>query len=72
MGTVEPLEKPTKGDPGYALSSSSEHEHDRLARQADMYAPFTRRLHAYAGPVGRIAFWPTVMGAYATKPSRAT
>jgi len=30
------------------------------------------RLHADTGPVGRIAFWPTVIGAYATKPSRAT
>jgi SAM-dependent methyltransferase len=27
------------------------------------------RLHADTGPVGRIAFWPTVVGAYATKPS---
>ena len=36
-------------DPGYALSSSSEEEHERLARQADMYAPFTRRLLARAG-----------------------
>ena len=37
------------GDPGYALSSSSEDEHERLVRQADMYAPFTRRLLARAG-----------------------
>ena len=26
------------------------------------------RLHADTGPVGRISFWPTVIGAYATKP----
>ena len=39
----------TVGDPGYALSSSSEDEHERLVRQADMYAPFTRRLLERAG-----------------------
>ncbi|HWY19521.1 MAG TPA: methyltransferase domain-containing protein [Solirubrobacteraceae bacterium] len=39
----------TAGDPGYALSSSNEDEHERLVRQADMYAPFTRRLLARAG-----------------------
>lgn len=27
------------------------------------------RLHADTGPVGRISFWPTIVGAYATKPS---
>jgi SAM-dependent methyltransferase len=37
------------GDPGYALSSSSEDEHERLGRQSDMYAQFTRRLLARAG-----------------------
>jgi len=26
------------------------------------------RLHADTGSVGRIAFWPTVIGAFATKP----
>jgi hypothetical protein len=26
------------------------------------------RLHADTGPVGRISFWPTIIGAYATKP----
>lgn len=26
------------------------------------------RLRADTGPVGRISFWPTVIGAYATKP----
>jgi SAM-dependent methyltransferase len=31
------------------LSSSSEDEHERLVRQADMYAPFTRRLLTRAG-----------------------
>ena len=31
------------------MSSSSEDEHERLARQADMYAPFTRRLLVRAG-----------------------
>ncbi|HME84604.1 MAG TPA: methyltransferase domain-containing protein [Roseiarcus sp.] len=37
------------GDPAYALSSSSEDEHERLGRQADWYAPFTRRLLTRAG-----------------------
>jgi SAM-dependent methyltransferase len=41
MATVE--------DPGYALSSSSEDEHARLLRQADWYAPYTRRLLTAAG-----------------------
>jgi SAM-dependent methyltransferase len=36
-------------DPGYALSAWSEHEHERLRRQAERYAPFTRRLLARAG-----------------------
>ena len=31
-------------DPGYALISSSGAEHERLLRQADRYAPYTRRL----------------------------
>jgi ubiquinone/menaquinone biosynthesis C-methylase UbiE len=39
----------TSRDPGYALSSSSTDEHDRLSRQSDFYAPFTRRLLARAG-----------------------
>jgi hypothetical protein len=26
------------------------------------------RLHADTGPVGRISLWPTIIGAYATKP----
>lgn len=42
-------EEPTTGDPGYALSSSSEHEHERLNRQSSLYEPFTRRLLARAG-----------------------
>src|SRR5213082_260923 len=37
------------GDPGYALSSSSQEEHERLSGQADWYAPFTRRLLLRAG-----------------------
>ncbi len=37
------------GDPQYALSSSGNHEHERLSRQADWYAPFTRRLLERAG-----------------------
>jgi SAM-dependent methyltransferase len=41
MATVE--------DPDYALSSSSGDEHARLLRQADWYAPYTRRLFAAAG-----------------------
>ena len=36
-------------DPGYALSASSEGEHERLSRQSDLYAPFTRRLLLRAG-----------------------
>jgi SAM-dependent methyltransferase len=36
-------------DPGYALSSSSQEEHERLSNQADWYAPFTRRLLLRAG-----------------------
>jgi SAM-dependent methyltransferase len=36
-------------DPEYALSSSSEDEHARLVRQAEWYAPYTRRLFARAG-----------------------
>ena len=36
-------------DPEYALSSSSRDEHERLGRQADWYAPFTRRLLLRAG-----------------------
>jgi SAM-dependent methyltransferase len=36
-------------DPGYALSASSEGEHQRLSRQSDLYAPFTRRLLLRAG-----------------------
>jgi SAM-dependent methyltransferase len=36
-------------DPGYALSSSSGAEHERLLRQADWYAPYTRRLFISAG-----------------------
>ena len=37
------------GDPGYALSSAAEHEHERLSRQSGLYEPFTRRLLARAG-----------------------
>jgi SAM-dependent methyltransferase len=37
------------GDPDYALSSSTENEHERLGRQSEMYASFTRRLLARAG-----------------------
>jgi len=40
---------PATADPRYALSSSSEVEHERLSRQSDMYAPFTRRLLKRAG-----------------------
>jgi cyclopropane fatty-acyl-phospholipid synthase-like methyltransferase len=36
-------------DPGYALSASSDHEHERLRRQAERFAPFTRRLLKRAG-----------------------
>ncbi len=36
-------------DPEYALSSSSEEEHTRLLRQAEWYAPYTRRLFSRAG-----------------------
>ncbi len=30
-----------------------------------------QRLRADTGPVGRVTFWPTVVGAYATKPGDA-
>jgi SAM-dependent methyltransferase len=46
---VDSRDVSTVGDPGYALSSSSEDEHERLVRQADMYASFTRRLLERAG-----------------------
>ncbi len=59
---------PATANPGYALNSSSEDEHERLSRQADWYAPFTRRLRADTGAVGRVTFWPTVVGAYARQP----
>jgi ubiquinone/menaquinone biosynthesis C-methylase UbiE len=36
-------------DPEYALSAASDDEHERLSRQADWYAPFTRRLLERAG-----------------------
>lgn len=49
MGTVDSRDIPATGDPGYALNSSSDHEHQRLSRQSDLYAPFTRRLLARAG-----------------------
>ncbi len=39
----------SSGDPEYALSASSEDEHERLSRQADWYEPFTRRLLERAG-----------------------
>ena len=39
----------SKGDPEYALSASSEDEHERLGRQADWYEPLTRRLLERAG-----------------------
>ncbi len=37
------------GDPEYALSASTEDEHERLSRQADWYEPFTRRLLERSG-----------------------
>ena len=40
---------PATGDPGYALSSAAEHEHERLSRQSVLYEPFTRRLLLRAG-----------------------
>ena len=40
---------PSAGDPEYALSASSEDEHERLSRQADWYEPLTRRLLERAG-----------------------
>jgi SAM-dependent methyltransferase len=48
-GRVDSPGVPAVGDPGYALSSSSGDEHERLVRQADMYAPFMRRLLVRAG-----------------------
>ncbi len=49
MESVDTQGSPTQADPGYALSSSSDHEHDRLRRQAERYAPATRRLLLRAG-----------------------
>ena len=49
MGTVESCDVPATADPVYALSSSSEHEHDRLSRQSELYEPFTRSLLVRAG-----------------------
>jgi ubiquinone/menaquinone biosynthesis C-methylase UbiE len=46
---VDCREVAARGDPEYALSASSEDEHERLGRQADWYAPFTRRLLERAG-----------------------
>ena len=49
MATVDSRDMSATGDPGYALSSSAEHEHERLSRQSGLYEPFTRRLLARAG-----------------------
>jgi 2-polyprenyl-3-methyl-5-hydroxy-6-metoxy-1,4-benzoquinol methylase len=50
MGIMESRDMPAAvADPGYALSSSSEHEHERLSRQSDLYASFTHRLLVRAG-----------------------
>lgn len=47
--TASPGGEETTTDPQYALSASSEHEHERLSRQSDLYAPFTRGLLLRAG-----------------------
>jgi 2-polyprenyl-3-methyl-5-hydroxy-6-metoxy-1,4-benzoquinol methylase len=50
VGKHETIEQRAEAeDPGYALSASSEHEHERLRRQAERFAPFTRRLLTRAG-----------------------
>jgi SAM-dependent methyltransferase len=49
MASVDTHGAPTPADPEYALSSFSDHEHDRLRRQAERYAPATRRLLVRAG-----------------------
>ncbi len=49
MATVDSRDRLATGDPGYALSSAAEHEHERLRRQSDLYEPFTRRLFLRAG-----------------------
>jgi SAM-dependent methyltransferase len=49
MGTVERGDTPATADPGYALSSSSEDEHQRLSRQSAAHEPFTRCLLERAG-----------------------
>jgi ubiquinone/menaquinone biosynthesis C-methylase UbiE len=49
MASVDSGETPATADPEYALSSSSEDEHDRLSRQSELYEPFTRRLLKRAG-----------------------
>jgi hypothetical protein len=42
-------------DPGYALSASSEHEHERLRRQAERFAPFTCRPLEHGYELSRLA-----------------
>lgn len=45
VGEHETIEQRAEAeDPGYALSASSDHEHERLRRQAERFAPLTRRL----------------------------
>lgn len=93
------------GDPEYALSASSEDEHERhpdldsevaigvgeeaIRRIVDLTRSFlpavlatgvateeeididtlAERLRADTGSVGRVTFWPTVVGAFARKPA---
>lgn len=49
MASTDTRSAPTPADPGYALSSSSADEHDRLGRQSELHGPFTRRLLQHAG-----------------------
>lgn len=49
MQAIETGDAPATADPRYALSASSEDEHDRLSRQSELYEPFTRRLLQRAG-----------------------
>lgn len=49
MASFDSGSKQATADPGYALSSSSEDEHERLSRQSRLHEQFTRRLLANAG-----------------------
>ncbi|HEX3391233.1 MAG TPA: methyltransferase domain-containing protein [Solirubrobacteraceae bacterium] len=49
MASVDAHNTPSTADPDYALSSSSEDEHERLSRQSRLHEQFTRKLFVNAG-----------------------